>query len=74
MLNPTEIPAIYTLNKLDLLTLKNVRDVLVSGRPMTVTDQMKDWAGLVEAWLPGTEGCVGDVLVLPAKSTATYKR
>ncbi|MFY4775049.1 glycoside hydrolase family 3 N-terminal domain-containing protein [Metabacillus sp. RGM 3146] len=60
------------LNKLDLLTIENIRKadpkipiivVLVSGRPMIVTDQMKDWAGLVEAWLPGTEGeGVADVL------------
>ncbi|TDT51978.1 glycoside hydrolase family 3 N-terminal domain-containing protein [Fonticella tunisiensis] len=37
--------------------------VLVSGRPMIVTDYIKDWAGLVAAWLPGTEGeGVSDVL------------
>ncbi|WP_440894693.1 glycoside hydrolase family 3 N-terminal domain-containing protein [Amphibacillus sp. Q70] len=53
-------------------TLKNIRRadpdipiivVLVSGRPMIITDQMDDWAGLVAAWLPGTEGGgVADVL------------
>ncbi|RFU60995.1 glycoside hydrolase family 3 N-terminal domain-containing protein [Bacillus sp. V59.32b] len=60
------------LNRLDLLTLENVRKadpdipivvVLVSGRPMIVTEEMDDWAGLVAAWLPGTEGAgVADVL------------
>ncbi len=61
------------LNRMDLLTLENVRKgdpnipivvVLVSGRPMIITDEMKDWAGLVAAWLPGTEGAgVADVLI-----------
>ncbi|MGW8428172.1 glycoside hydrolase family 3 N-terminal domain-containing protein [Peribacillus simplex] len=61
------------LNRMDLLTLENVRKadpnipivvVLVSGRPMIITDEMKDWSGLVAAWLPGTEGAgVADVLL-----------
>ncbi|MCZ8522469.1 MULTISPECIES: glycoside hydrolase family 3 N-terminal domain-containing protein [Paenibacillus] len=56
----------------DLATLENIRSadpqipilvVLVSGRPMTVAPQMDDWAGLIAAWLPGTEGAgVADVL------------
>lgn len=56
----------------DLATLENIRSadpgipilvVLVSGRPMTVTEQLKDWAGLIAAWLPGTEGAgIADVL------------
>ncbi|MEK0314740.1 glycoside hydrolase family 3 N-terminal domain-containing protein [Cohnella sp. 56] len=60
------------LNAEDLATLRNVRAgnpgipivvVLVSGRPMMISEQMQDWAGLVEAWLPGTEGQgVADVL------------
>jgi beta-glucosidase len=37
--------------------------VLVSGRPMDVSAEIGDWAGLVAAWLPGTEGQgVADVL------------
>lgn len=37
--------------------------VLVSGRPMEITSQLPDLAGLVAAWLPGTEGAgVADVL------------
>lgn len=37
--------------------------VLVSGRPLDVAPHLSDWAGLVAAWLPGTEGAgVADVL------------
>lgn len=37
--------------------------VLVSGRPLDVADRIDDWAALVAAWLPGTEGGgVADVL------------
>ncbi|KPK40435.1 MAG: beta-glucosidase [Omnitrophica WOR_2 bacterium SM23_29] len=30
--------------------------ILVSGRPMIVTDEITDWDAFVAAWLPGTEG------------------
>lgn len=30
--------------------------VLVTGRPLIVTDRIDDWDALVVAWLPGTEG------------------
>jgi beta-glucosidase len=30
--------------------------LMVSGRPMTVTDQLPEIDGLVASWLPGTEG------------------
>ncbi|OCT11558.1 hypothetical protein A8709_05205 [Paenibacillus pectinilyticus] len=54
----------------DQATLDNVKAsgvptivVLVSGRPLMIGDRLNDWAGLVEAWLPGTEGeGVADVL------------
>jgi beta-glucosidase len=37
--------------------------VLVSGRPLVVTDELPGWKALVAAWLPGTEaGGVADVL------------
>ena len=37
--------------------------VLLSGRPMIVTDEIDKWNGFVAAWLPGTEGSgVADVL------------
>nr|WP_246427994.1 glycoside hydrolase family 3 N-terminal domain-containing protein [Paenibacillus phyllosphaerae] len=63
------------LNKLvldteDQATLDNVKAsgvptiaVLVSGRPLMIGDRLSDWDGLIEAWLPGTEGDgVADVL------------
>jgi beta-glucosidase len=37
--------------------------VLLSGRPMIITDEIEKWDGLIAAWLPGTEGAgVADVL------------
>jgi beta-glucosidase len=37
--------------------------VLVSGRPLVVTDRLADWAAFVAAWLPGSEGAgIADVL------------
>ena len=37
--------------------------VLLSGRPMVVTDQLPNWDAFVAAWLPGTEGQgIADVL------------
>jgi beta-glucosidase len=37
--------------------------ILVSGRPLVVTDLLPDWAAFVAAWLPGSEGQgVADVL------------
>jgi len=44
--------------------------VLVSGRPLIVTDQLPDWGAFVAAWLPGTEGQgVADVLFGDYKPT-----
>jgi beta-glucosidase len=58
------------LDQADLDTLKRLHDsgvptavVLVSGRPLDIAAQLPDWAALLEAWLPGTEGRgVADVL------------
>ena len=37
--------------------------ILVSGRPLVVTDQLPDWRAFIAAWLPGSEGQgVADVL------------
>lgn len=37
--------------------------VLISGRPLIITDYLPKWDALVAAWLPGTEGAgVADVL------------
>jgi beta-glucosidase len=44
--------------------------VLVSGRPLVITDQLRDWNALVAAWLPGSEGGgVADVLFGEAAPT-----
>jgi beta-glucosidase len=58
------------LDEEDLATLDAVRRsgvpavvILVSGRPLVVTDRLPDWSALVAAWLPGSEGQgVADVL------------
>lgn len=44
-------------------TSKKVVVVLVTGRPVFITDSIKDWDAVVAAWLPGSEGeGVADVL------------
>ncbi|MGE5138109.1 MAG: glycoside hydrolase family 3 protein, partial [Rudaea sp.] len=35
---------------------KRVVVVLISGRPLVVTEQLPKWDAFVAAWLPGTEG------------------
>jgi len=58
------------LDEFDLATLARVEAagipvvvVLVSGRPLVITDQLPRWSALVAAWLPGSEGDgVADVL------------
>lgn len=58
------------LDQEDLQTLARLKAsgvpvvvVLVSGRPLDITDRLPDWAALMAAWLPGTEGGgVADVL------------
>ena len=38
--------------------------ILLSGRPMTITDNVDDFDGIIAAWLPGTEGeGIADVLL-----------
>lgn len=58
------------LERDDLELLDNVRRagkpmavIMLSGRPMIVTDQLEQWDAFVAAWLPGTEGAgVADAL------------
>ncbi|MEV6900953.1 glycoside hydrolase family 3 N-terminal domain-containing protein [Amycolatopsis sp. NPDC051372] len=63
-------PGDMGLDATDLATLQKLHDsgvptvvVLVSGRPLDIAKQLPDWAGLIESWLPGSEGQgVADVL------------
>ncbi|MFI5614634.1 glycoside hydrolase family 3 protein [Amycolatopsis sp. NPDC051903] len=63
-------PGDLGLDATDLATLQKLHDagvptvvVLVSGRPLDIAKQLPDWAGLIESWLPGSEGQgVADVL------------
>lgn len=44
-------------------TCKKVIVVIVSGRPLLVTNEISSWDAVVAAWLPGSEGAgVADVL------------
>ena len=59
-----------SLSESDLATIDNLRKnskkvvvVLVTGRPLIITDELSDWDALVVTWLPGSEGAgVADVL------------
>lgn len=63
----------------DLATIENMRQsvrklvvIIVSGRPLVITDELQKWDALVAAWLPGSEGAgVADVLFGSATSTGT---
>ncbi|WP_407272433.1 glycoside hydrolase family 3 protein [Radiobacillus sp. PE A8.2] len=58
------------LSQEDITLLNEVKEtgipmvvILLSGRPMIVTDLVKDWDAFVASWLPGTEGAgIADVL------------
>ncbi len=59
-----------TLSENDLNTITNLRStskavvvILVTGRPLIITNEIEDWDALVAAWLPGSDGAgVADVL------------
>lgn len=59
-----------TLNEEDLNTIKNLQDssdsvivILVTGRPLFITEEIDNWDALIVTWLPGSEGAgVADVL------------
>jgi beta-glucosidase len=58
-LDPIDLAAIERLQEIS----KKVVVVIVSGRPLLVTDEIGSWNGVVAAWLPGSEGAgVADVL------------
>ncbi len=49
--------------------------IVISGRPLLITELIDDWDALVAAWLPGTEGQgVADVLfgLEPFTGTLSY--
>lgn len=46
--------------------------IIVSGRPVIITDEIADWDAVVAAWLPGTEGAgIADVLFGDVAFTGT---
>ncbi|MFZ2252951.1 MAG: glycoside hydrolase family 3 protein [Minisyncoccia bacterium] len=58
-LDPEDLAAIKKLHA----TCKKVVVIIVSGRPLLITNEISTWDALVEAWLPGSEGeGVADVL------------
>ncbi len=51
---------------------RHVVVILISGRPLIVTDELAKWDAFIAAWLPGSEGSgVADVLFGDVTSTAT---
>ncbi len=60
-------PSLSEEDLANIYRLQEVSDavvvVLVTGRPLMITDQIQDWNAVVVAWLPGSEGAgVADVL------------
>jgi len=51
-LDDIDLAAIASLQK----TSKRVVVIIVSGRPLIVTDEISKWDATVAAWLPGSEG------------------
>ena len=51
------------LDKKDLAAINKIRKagvpvvvIIISGRPLIITDELDQWSGLIAAWLPGSEG------------------
>ena len=51
------------LDKKDLAAINKIRKagvpvvvIIISGRPLIITDELDKWSGLIAAWLPGSEG------------------
>ena len=61
----------------DLLVLNNMKQynipiivIMLSGRPLIITDELNDWDAFIAAWLPGTEGNgISDILFGDYKPT-----
>lgn len=58
-LNTDDLEVIERLKK----SSKKIVVIIVSGRPLIITDQIPSWDATIAAWLPGSEGAgVADVL------------
>jgi beta-glucosidase len=58
-LSPKDLDTIASLQKVS----KKIIVVLVSGRPLILPPEAKEWDAITEAWLPGSEGeGIADVL------------
>ena len=51
------------LDKKDLAAINKIKKagvpvvvIIISGRPLIITDELDQWSGLIAAWLPGSEG------------------
>lgn len=67
-LDEADLAAIANLRK----TAKRIVVILVTGRPLIVTNELPTWDAVVAAWLPGSEGeGVADVLFGTSPFTAT---
>ena len=63
----------------DLITIKNLKEkgyrvivLLISGRPMNISDHIENWDAFGAIWLPGTEGNgVSDILFGDYEPTGT---
>ena len=67
-LDDADIAAIANLRK----TSKTVVVILVTGRPLLISDELPTWDAAVAAWLPGSEGeGVADALFGTSPFTAT---
>lgn len=59
-----------TIDAKDIQAIKNLKEsskkiivIILSGRPLIITDQISSWDVAIAAWLPGSEGAgVADVL------------
>lgn len=67
-LDQVDLTAIANLKK----TSKNIIVVLVTGRPLIITNELPKWDAAIAAWLPGSEGAgVSDVLFGVAEFSGT---